>query len=370
LISQRLLFFLLLFGCSFSTTAQRYRFWSDTSKNSRRISLPIIGFSPETRLSVGALGVALWKNIHPSLPTRTSNAELIVLYTTRQQLIFLPRYTIFTKGEKYLLEGMGQELVHYRDFYYGRGNNTPISNRDTILYDALGFENKIGRRIFKDRKLFIGVEVRAVQYYNVHRNAGRLLDAQKVTGYNGSSSIGFGPTLTWDNRDNILNPGRGFFWDMRFSTYSTAFGGTVNYHRLLIDFRKYLNVVPSKRHILAFEVTGSFVKGNAPFKELSELGGSRIMRGYYRGRFRDNYLTAVQAEYRMPVYKRVGVVAFAGLGKVYNPSEVNFDGLHYSYGGGIRVNVNKRERLNLRLDYARGDPHYLGYIYFGFAESF
>jgi hypothetical protein len=46
------------------------------------------------------------------------------------------------------------------------------------------------------------------------------------------------------------------------------------------------------------------------------------------------------------------------------------DGLHYSYGGGLRYTINKRERLNLRLDYALGDPHYLGYFYLGFAESF
>jgi hemolysin activation/secretion protein len=124
------------------------------------------------------------------------------------------------------------------------------------------------------------------------------------------------------------------------------------------------------RHILAMELFANFVRGDAPIKELAELGGPRIMRGYYRGRFRDNYVTAFQAEYRMPVYKRIGIVAFAGLGKVYNPSELNLDGLHYSYGGGLRYKINKREKLNLRIDYARGDPHYLGYFYLGFAESF
>ncbi len=355
---------------SSQAVAQQFRFWSDTAKNSRRITLPILGYSPETHFSVGALAVALWKNQHPTIPTRTSNAELVILYTSRQQLIILPRYTIFTKGENYLIEGFGQALVDYRDFYFGRGNATPISNRDTIMYDAVSFENKIGRKVFKNRKLFLGMEARAIQYYNVHRRPGRLLDTEKITGYNGSSSIGLGPTLTWDKRDNIVNPSSGFFWDVRYSMYSKSLGGTVNYHRLLIDFRKYINVVPRARHIAAFELFGNFVRGDAPFKELSELGGARIMRGYYRGRFRDNYLTAFQAEYRMPVYKRIGVVAFAGLGKVYNPTEVNFEGLHYSYGGGIRVTVNKRERLNLRLDYALGDPKYLGYFYLGFAESF
>ncbi|MBS1505387.1 MAG: BamA/TamA family outer membrane protein [Bacteroidetes bacterium] len=364
---------LLLAGLSFQVNGQRiqrFRFWSDTSKNVRNIVLPVVIFTPETRLGVGLLGVKLWKNLHPTEFTRTSNAELVMLYTSRHQLIIIPRYTIFTRGEKYLIEGFGEELINFRDFYFGRGNATLSSNREHITYNVIGWENRIGRRIFKSKKLFIGAETRFIRYYDFKTEPGSNLVVEKATGFDGSTSIGLGPSVTWDERDNVVNPGKGFYVDMRYSSYSQSLGSSVNYHRLLIDLRKYLNVVPRYRHILAMEFFGNFVRGDAPFKELAEFGGSRMMRGYYRGRYRDNYMTAFQTEYRMPVYKRVGVVAFAGLGKVYDPSSVNFDGLHYSYGGGLRFNINKRERLNLRMDYALGDPHYLGYFYLGFAESF
>lgn len=368
---KKLVAIALLAAASPSLKAQKkFRFWSDTSKNERQIILPILVYTPETHVGAGALGVRLWKNVDSLHETRTSNAELVILYTSRQQMIFIPRYTIFTKGEKYLFEGFGEELIGFRDFYFGRGDNTPISNREKMQYDVLGWENRIGRRIFAHEKLFIGAETRIIQYYDFKRETHGELDTTKVTGYNGSSSIGLGPALTWDRRDNVVNPSKGFYWDLRYSLYSKSLGGTVNYHRLLVDFRKYFNLNPSKRHILAFELYGNFVRGDAPFKELAELGGPRIMRGYYRGRYRDNYLTAFQAEYRMPVYKRIGIVAFAGLGKSYNPSEVNLEGLHYSYGAGVRANINKRERLNLRLDYAFGDPDRPGYFYLGFAESF
>jgi len=361
---------LLLTVLSLPLAGQKFRFYSDTSRNVRKILLPIVAYTPETHLGIGALGVTLWKNLHPKVPTRTSNAELVLLYTSRQQFIMMPRYTIFSRGEKYLIEGFGEELIDYRDFYFGRGNNTPASNREKYTYDVIGWENRISRRIFRRQKLFIGLETRALQYYNIHRQTGGLLDTEKDTGYKGSSSIGLGPAITWDERDNVVNPSRGFYWDFRYSTYSKSLGGTVNYHRVYFDLRKYFNVKPSQRHILAMELFGNFIKGDAPFKELAEFGGPRIMRGYYRGRYRDNYMTAFQAGYRMPVYGRLGFVAFGGVGKVYNPLELNFDDLHYSYGGGLRVNINKREKLNLRLDYARGDPHYLGYVYLGFAESF
>jgi hypothetical protein len=350
---------------------QKFRFWSDTSKNVRKIILPIVVYTPETHVGAGILGVRLWKNLHQTLETRTSNAELLAMYTSKQQVILIPRYTIFTKGEKYLFEGFGEELIGFRDYYFGQGNETPDSNREKIIYDALGWENRVGRKILKKKKLFVGLEMRALQYYNVRkRNPPYLLDSTKASGYKGSSSLGLGPALTWDHRDNVVNPGKGFYLDLRYSVYSKSLGGTVNYHRLYFDFRKFFNVNQLRRHILAFELLGNFVRGDAPFKELAELGGPRIMRGYYRGRYRDNYLTAFQAEYRLPIYKRIGLVAFAGAGKVYNPSQVDLKGLHYSYGTGLRVNINKREKLNLRMDYALGDLDHPGYFYLGFAESF
>ena len=376
---KRIILLSLLAALSLTTEAQKkFRLWSDTSKNERTIVLPILVFTPETHLGVGALGIRLWKNIDSLHETRTSNAELVALYTSRQQIILIPRYTIFTRGEKYLIEGFGEELIGFRDFYFGQGDEVPITTHNKadykskygVVYDVLGWENRIGRRVFKKHKLFIGLETRAIQYYNIRSEPTGVLDVSKVEGYQGSSSIGLGPALTWDNRDNVVNPSKGFYWDTRYSMYSTALGGTVNYHRLFIDLRKYINVKPSKRHILAFELLANFVRGDAPFKEMAELGGPRIMRGFYRGRFRDNYLTAVQTEYRIPLNRRIGVVGFAGVGKVYNPSQVNLEGLHYSYGGGLRVNINKREKLNLRLDYALGDPDHPGYFYLGFSESF
>jgi len=370
LITRLFLIFFSLAVLSVPLTAQKFRLYSDTSKNVRKIVLPVFVLTPETHLGFGALGVKLWQSRHTEIPTRTSNAELILLYTSRKQFIMIPRYTIFTSNERYLIEGFGEELIDFQDYYFGRGNETPASNREKLTYNVLGWENRIGRRIFKRRKLFIGAETRAIQYFDISRQTGGLLDTEKSTGYNGSTSVGLGPALTWDERDNVVNPSRGFYWDFRYSVYSKSLGGTVNYHRLLFDLRKYFNVNSLKRHILAMQLFGNFVRGDAPIRELAELGGPRIMRGYYRGRYRDNYLTSFQAEYRMPLYKRLGVVAFAGLGKVYNPTSINFDGLHYSYGGGVRFKINQREKLNLRLDYAKGDPHYPGYVYIGFAESF
>jgi hypothetical protein len=367
---KNILILLLAMGMHQVLVAQRIRLWSDTSKNVRRIVLPVGVYTPETHFGIGGLGVILWKNIHTEIKTRTSNAEFLALYTSRHQIILIPRYTIFTRGEKYMFEGFGEELINFRDNYYGIGDGSPISKREIISYDVLGWENRVGRRIFSDKHLFVGLETRVIRYFNIKTEPGSLLLAEKTAGYQGSTSIGFGPAMTWDERDNVVNPSKGFYWDMRYSFYSKDIGSTNEYHRVIIDFRKYFLLNKTKYRILAFQVYNNFVRGDAPFKELAEFGGPRILRGYYRGRFRDNYVSAVQAEYRMPLYKRLGMVAFVGVGKVYDPTHVNLDDLHTAWGAGLRYTINKKERLNLRLDWGYGDRDRPGYFYLGFSESF
>jgi len=344
---------------------------SDTARLKKKILVPIVVYTPETQLGIGGLGVLL---SHPERSkndfTRTSNAELALLYTTKNQIIFLPKYTIFTKREKYYFEGLGELLLNFPEYYYGIGNRTPFKNQEQVAYQLVGWEGKWLRKVFANEKIFFGIETRYFKRYDVKIKPGGLLDSSKPVGYNGSTSVGIGPALTWDERDNVINPSKGFFIDVR-NTYQGKFlGGTVSYTRFLIDTRKYFNVVPAHRQILALQFFGHFVQGEVPWKELPELGGPRIMRGYFRGRYRDKHLVSFQAEYRVPIYKWFGMVAFVGMGQVTDTNDYDWAHLKTCYGTGIRVMINKKENLNLRLDYGRGDRNKNGFFYFGFSESF
>jgi outer membrane protein assembly factor BamA len=113
--------------------------------------------------------------------------------------------------------------------------------------------------------------------------------------------------------------------------------------------------------------------GNVPLRNLAALGGSDIMRGYYAGRYRDKNMTAMQAEYRSPIWWRIGFVLFGGFGEVFNTIKpkniITPKGwLKYSLGGGLRFSIRKNERLNLRMDYGIG--YRSAGFYFTVAESF
>jgi hemolysin activation/secretion protein len=107
-----------------------------------------------------------------------------------------------------------------------------------------------------------------------------------------------------------------------------------------------------------------------PLRSLASLGGDNCMRGYYSGRYRDKQQIALQAEWRMPVYGRWGVVAFGSTGDVARKvMGYDFRDMKYAYGGGLRCALNKKEKLNLRLDYGLTSNNNQGF-YLQLGEAF
>ena len=90
------------------------------------------------------------------------------------------------------------------------------------------------------------------------------------------------------------------------------------------------------------------------------------MRGYFNGRYRDNDLMCVQAEYRLHLFKRFSAVGFAGEGDVNGKfSRLSLAYLKYSGGAGLCFAINKNEKQHIRFDYGTGKDNRGFYIQFG-----
>jgi hypothetical protein len=88
------------------------------------------------------------------------------------------------------------------------------------------------------------------------------------------------------------------------------------------------------------------------------------------GRYRDRHMVAGQAEYRLHVWRRVGVDAFVGAGQVTPRLDaVALSDLHYSVGYGLRILRDPQERMNLRIDMGCGRNGASG-LYFTVGEAF
>ncbi|MEM7548157.1 MAG: BamA/TamA family outer membrane protein [Bacteroidota bacterium] len=364
-------FLAILFTISASTSLFGQGGVSDSTSAQKKdkgswVPLPVILASPENGVGFGALGLRLFKFDYENTLTRTSNIQAFVIYTTRNQLLLSPSYTIFTPGEKYLLTGEINYNI-FPDFFYGIGDDTPDENEEEVEYNILSFEHRFLKRIKPN--FFSGFEFRYFNRFNIEREDQSLLEQQQVTGFDGSIVAGGGPVLVYDTRDIIVNPSSGHYLEFSAFFHGEFLGGEYNFERYRIDARKYFQLKSKRRQILAFQFVGNFVNGTAPFKQLSELGGDQIMRGYFQGRFRDQHLMALQGEYRFDIWRRFGAVVFAGLGDVANEfNDFDFQNIKPSYGGGLRFAVNKKERVNVRIDFGVGRET-TGF-YFNITEAF
>jgi outer membrane translocation and assembly module TamA len=95
-----------------------------------------------------------------------------------------------------------------------------------------------------------------------------------------------------------------------------------------------------------------------------------LVRGFYYGRYRDNNLSSLQTEFRLPLVWRFGLATFAGLSNIYSEkNSFKFTNLKYNFGLGIRFLVDRKDNTNLRIDYAIGSNKNSGF-YVSFGESF
>lgn len=136
-----------------------------------------------------------------------------------------------------------------------------------------------------------------------------------------------------------------------------------------LDARKYLDTCANGKTVFALQSLVKLNSGNPPFNRMADIGGDRINRGYYQGRFRSWNSAQVQAELRRSLMGRFGFSAFAGAGEVWNRfDDFNLDYYKWTAGAGLRFNLNKDDPINIRMDYGIG-KHVSGF-YLQFGEAF
>jgi outer membrane protein assembly factor BamA len=327
--------------------------------------LPIIASSIETGWSFGLASAGTFHISTPDTAIRTSNVQAVAIYTTRRQFVTALNGSIYFPGERYILN----EQLSYSSFpdeFWGLGKRAPDSNEESYKFKQYYIYLHPQRLIAKS--LFLGVVYEYQRVFNIDYQTGGLFDQVDVLGRHGYHVSGFGLSMTYDSRNNAFSPDRGSMLQFYFDHFDPFFRSDYTYTNYVIDLRRFIRIY--KEQVLALQVFGSFNSGEVPLRSLAFLGGSSTMRGYYAGRFRDKNAGVIQAEYRIPLLWRLGAVGFADFGNV-GPElkDINFQHFKYSYGGGLRVALNQKEKLNLRLDYGLAKGRSQGF-YLQLGEAF
>jgi outer membrane protein assembly factor BamA len=328
---------------------------NEKEKRVKILPVPSIGYSPETKTYLGVVSL-FTLSLYPDLETRTSNAKIELNYTWNKQLIAESEWSYFFEKEYWFTKG-SIHFSDYPDLYYGIGSQTSEINE--LSFDSKRFLLELSVLKNLNKNWFLGPATKYLNYSDIEFN-NEISDFPEL--YK-NSNFAFGFHLIKDTRNSILTPTSGFYL---FLSEMNNFSET-NYQELTIDVRLYKSW---KNLVWANRVLNDFTFGTPPFYDFSYLGGDKIVRGYYYGRFRDNHLSTWQSEIRFPVYKRLFAAVFAGISNLYsNQNRFSLQKTKPNYGMGIRFLVDKSENTFLRIDYALGEKRNNGF-YISFGESF
>jgi hypothetical protein len=319
--------------------------------------------SPETGILTGIYYLQLYKNSRDS-STRTSNTETFLSFTQKKQYIVELNETILFHQEKYILRG-SSILTRYNEYFYGLGNGHDLKKRDTLEFNLIQTTQRFTRVL--TRKFFAGLQYQFYQTYNIGYRDSSILEKQRVYGRDGSTSSGVGPVFLYDTRDNVIYSRSGAYLDVSALFIRKELGSTCQFFNITVDARKFIKFY--KNDVICFQYIMNFNQGDVPFRQLGMLGSDVMMRGYYMGSYRDKVMTCGQVEFRIPVWRFIGMTLFGAAGEVqHDLAALNLDDVRFTYGFGLRFMLIKHERVNVGGDLGFGKGSRA--LYFGSGESF
>lgn len=325
--------------------------------------LPIAFFTPETRIGIGGLFYKVFESANCDSVKQKSIIQTYLTITQNRQYALENDWRIFAKHQKYMFTGR-LDYTRFPEFFFGIGNNTSHAMKELYSFDLIKLNTKNQKKI--DNNWYLGLSNELQYLFSVEKKAKGMMEDEKVKGTNGYFINGLGLTLTFDKRNNVLNTTKGSFLEISGSSFHSLLGSEFGFSRFTFDARKYYTLGKISVGTQVYLQTN---EGVVPFRALPVLGGASNLRGFYRGRFRDNNMTLIQTEMRMPLIWRIGLAAFTGMGQVASSiNQFRADEFKYNFGTGLRYKINKKDNVNIRFDVGFTNEGHGFYVVF--AEAF
>jgi hypothetical protein len=161
-----------------------------------------------------------------------------------------------------------------------------------------------------------------------------------------------------DTTPNRFFPTGGSILDFSSDFFSQALGSKYSFQSYRFTFNKYAGW--GEKQVLAYNLFVCGTGGEPPFYGNCIYGTNNELRGYTAGRYLDRYMFATQLEYRLSLPKRFGVVGFGGIGEIAPGGSQILRSRNFlpAGGGGVRFELSKTYKVNLRADFARGKDNW------------
>ena len=323
--------------------------------------LPIVAYAPETGVVLAGYGLYYFRMPGSRLESRASHVSVAAGYTTRNQYGVELRPDLYFDDERWIatadltLRDLPTEL-------FGVGNDTRLRDRERYELGLAGVATELSRRVLPH--FYVGLRQDAEHADVSAVEPDGMLAAQRVPGAAGGWISGVGLVVRYDDRDKILDARAGGLYELAVTRYDDVLGSDHQFTRVDVDLRKFHTVLD--RSGVAVQLLLQLTSGDPPFTAMPELGGPNLLRGIYGGRYRDANLVALQTEYRFPLAGPLGGAVFAGAGSVASaPAGLAGARPHGAAGAGLRVLLDRAERVRLRLDGALSQDDFGFYLTVG-----
>jgi len=255
--------------------------------------------------------------------------------------------------------------------YFGFGNETVFNKqaKEGIRYYRARYNSYDVDLLLRKRfgKIFSVAAGPAFGYFTLDsaQNFDRFVNQTAINGldkgnlYRGKAYAGGRAAVVIDNRNDLINPSRGIFWQTRFESFGGLNDASHAYSRLATDLAFYASFNSRANLVIANRVGWGKSFGNYEFFQGQFLGATENLRGYRKDRFLGDEAFYHNIDLRVKVADfetylfpgSLGLLFFNDIGRVW----VNGEGSHQwhdGYGGGLWISPLRQ--LVLSASYGQG----------------
>lgn len=319
------------------------------SRATNRVIVPVPLAGPQ--LGAGLALGAVWFYT-PSTASRPWTTGVAGLATSNGSIGVGARHSMSLGKDRFRVD----ITAAYGDFntqFFGVGGEAGQDNAPVpITQTPILVQGQATIRIVPN--LFVGGRLRFLDMTTVVRDDAPLPPGVDIEDIEEERRIvAIGPVFNLDLTDGSLNPRSGSTINGQWLFAVPGLGSDNAYSKANVTVNHFVDV--NEKTVVGFRGALCAASGDAPFFDLCLFGSSSNLRGYANGQYRDRASWAVQTEWRRHLGGRFGVVAFAGIGGVApGIGAIGKSTLLPAAGGGVRFEVSREYRVNVRLDAAVG----------------
>ena len=325
----------------------------------RFVPVPIPISNPTLGTGLAAALLYLWPQKEDDTISPTSISGVGGLYTSTNSWAAALFHQGYYARDRFRLQG----VLGYADLnlkFYGIGNDS-IFRDNPLEYGAKGtiFNPQARFQLpFISKDLYLGLQL----YYLDVEVAFELSEILPILPNIaiGQKTVGLGPILTYDSRDNTKWPSTGNWLDLAVLDFGDYVGGDFDYLQYKLKWEQNFTVTDSM--VLQYRFDGQLIDGRAPFYQLSNIN----LRGIPWGVYADDVAVTLQGQARWEIFKRWSMLFFGGGGRVAEDvSDLGGSPTEFAGGTGFRYMIAPKTKLTIGADLAFSNGRAEFYIQLG-----